>query len=109
MINTKKRKMSIMIQVEIDREASKKIANKGDVKVVRIDRNNRNGSNFHCKNCNFQLHADLNVSRNIGILGKSEYFRLLSTSQSLRFNESMPTGMGETSSKQTPSGVGSRH
>ena len=64
-----------------------------------IDRNNRKGSIFHCRNCNFQLHADLNASRNIGVLGKSEYFRLLSTSQSLRFDESMPTGMGETSSK----------
>ncbi len=64
-----------------------------------IDRNNRKGSIFHCRNCNFQLHADLNASRNIGVLGKSEYFRLLSTSQSLRFDETMPTGMGETSSK----------
>ena len=64
-----------------------------------IDRNNRKGSIFHCRNCNFQLHADLNASRNIGVLGKSEYFRLLSTSQSLRFDETMPTGIGETSSK----------
>ena len=72
-----------------------------------IDRNNRNGSIFHCRNCNLELHADLNASRNIGILGKSEYFRLLSTSQWLRFNESMPTGMAETSNKPLPSGRGS--
>ena len=71
------------------------------------DRNNRKGSSFHCRNCNFQLHADLNASRNIEVLGKSEYFRLLSTNQSLRFNESMPTGMREASSKPTPSRVGS--
>ncbi len=72
-----------------------------------IDRNNRHGSVFHCLNCSFELHADLNASRNIEVLGKSGYFRLLSTSQSLRFDESMPTGMGETSNKPTPSGVGS--
>ena len=72
-----------------------------------IDRNNRKGSIFHCRNCNFQLHADLNASRNIEVLGKSEYFRLPSTSQSLRFDESMPTGMVETSSKPLPSGRGS--
>ncbi len=67
-----------------------------------IDRNNRKGSIFHCRNCNFQLHADLNASRNIGVLGKSEYFRLLSTSQSLRFDESMPTDVAETSNKLQP-------
>jgi IS605 OrfB family transposase len=72
-----------------------------------IDRNNRHGSVFHCLNCSFDLHADLNASRNIEVLGKSGYFRLLSTSQSLRFDESMSTGMGETSNKPTPSGVGS--
>ena len=71
------------------------------------DKNNRKGSIFHCLNCHFELHADLNASRNIEVLGKSEYFRLLSTSQSLRFDESMSTDMGETSSKPTPSGVGS--
>ena len=46
-----------------------------------IDKNNRKGSIFHCLNCNFELHADLNAARNIGVLGRSEYFRLLSTSQ----------------------------
>jgi IS605 OrfB family transposase len=71
------------------------------------DKNNRKGSIFHCLNCHFELHADLNASRNIEVLGKSEYFRLLSTSQSLRSDESMSTDMGETSNKPTPSGVGS--
>lgn len=47
-----------------------------------IHKNNRKGSTFHCLNCNFELNADLNAARNIGILGRSEYFRLLSTSQS---------------------------
>ncbi len=72
-----------------------------------INRNNRKGSVFHCLNCNFELHADLNASRNIEVLGKSEYFRLLSTSQSLRSDETMLTGMGEDSNKPHPSGWGS--
>lgn len=64
-----------------------------------IDRKNRNGSVFHCRNCNFELHADLNAARNIEVLGKSEYFWLLSTSQSSRFDEALLTGRGETSDK----------
>ena len=72
-----------------------------------IDKNNRKGSAFHCKNSDFKLHADLNASRNIEVLGKSGYFRLLSTGQSLRFDESMPTGMGETSNKPPASAGGS--
>ncbi len=71
------------------------------------DRNNRHGSVFHCRNCGFELHSDLNASRNIEVLGRSEYFRLLSTSQSLRSSESMPTGMEEDSNKPHPSGWGS--
>ena len=55
-----------------------------------IDKNNRKGSIFHCLNCDFELHADLNAARNIGILGKSEYFRLLSTRQSLRPDPQIP-------------------
>ncbi len=71
------------------------------------DRNNRHGSIFHCKQCSFELHADLNASRNIEAFGRSEYFRLLSTSRSLRSSETMPTGMAEDSSKPHPSGWGS--
>ena len=62
-----------------------------------INKNNRKGNIFHCLNCNFELHADLNAARNIEVLGKSEYFRLLSTSQSLRHpdsNKPLPSGMG---------------
>ena len=49
-----------------------------------IHKNNREGNIFHWLNCNFELHADLNSARKIGVFCKSEYFRLLSTSQSLR-------------------------
>jgi len=45
-------------------------------KCSHIDKNNRYGSVFKCKNCGFELHADLNASRNIEVLVKSEYFRL---------------------------------
>ena len=71
------------------------------------DRNNRHGSDFQCRNCGFRLHADLNASRDIEVLGRSEYFRLLSTSQSLRSGEAAPKGAGEASNKPTSSGVGS--
>jgi putative transposase len=63
-----------------------------------VDKNNRHGSVFKCINCGFELNADLNASRNIEVLC-NEYFRLMSTSQSLRFNESPLTGGGENSNK----------
>jgi transposase len=44
-----------------------------------MDKNYRKGSVFKCKNCGFELNADLNASRNIEVLGKSEYLRLMST------------------------------
>jgi putative transposase len=64
-----------------------------------IYKNNRNGSVFHCLNCCFELHADLNAARNIGVVGRSEYFRLQSTSQMSRLDEALPTGTAETSDK----------
>jgi len=64
-----------------------------------ISKDNRHGSVFKCKNCGFELNADLNASRNIEVLGKSECFRLLSTSQSLRHDESPLMGGGENSNK----------
>ena len=63
-----------------------------------VNKENRRGSIFKCKNCGFELNADLNASRNIEVLC-NEYFRLMSTSQSLRFNESPLTGGGENSNK----------
>jgi IS605 OrfB family transposase len=66
-----------------------------------IDKNNRKGSVFKSKNCGFELNADLNASRNIEVAGKSEYFRLLSASQSLRFDESPLTG-GAGDQQQAP-------
>ncbi|MGC8646235.1 MAG: hypothetical protein ACP5T9_01715 [Thermoplasmata archaeon] len=57
-----------------------------------MDKNNRHCSVFRCKNCGFEFNANLNAARNIGVVGKSEYFRLFSASQSLWFNETPPTG-----------------
>jgi putative transposase len=45
-------------------------------KCGHTERANRRGSNFKCKNCRFSVHADLNASRNIANLGKSEINRL---------------------------------
>ncbi|MCK4327734.1 MAG: transposase [Candidatus Diapherotrites archaeon] len=39
-------------------------------------KSNRNGAVFRCKSCSFELHSDLNASRNIASLGKSEVGRL---------------------------------
>jgi len=64
-----------------------------------IDKDNRHGSVFKCRNCGYELNADLNASRNIEVLGKSEYFRLMSTSQSLRPDETPLMGGGEASNK----------
>ncbi|MDP7976011.1 MAG: transposase, partial [TACK group archaeon] len=55
-------------------------------------KNSRHGSVFKCKNCGYELNADLNASRNVEVLGKSDYFRPLSASQSLRFDETPLTG-----------------
>lgn len=45
-------------------------------KCGHIEPSNRNGNRFKCKSCGFELHSDLNASRNIAQLGKSELSRL---------------------------------
>ncbi len=45
-------------------------------KCGTIKKSNRKGNQFKCKECGFELHADLNASRNIANLGKSEISRL---------------------------------
>jgi len=66
-----------------------------------IKKSNRKGSTFKCKNRGIELNADLNVSKNIEVLGKSEYFRLKSASQSVRINETLLTG-GDGDLQQAP-------
>lgn len=45
-------------------------------KCGHIEPSNRKGNRFKCKSCGFELHADLNASRNIVQLGISELNRL---------------------------------
>ena len=45
-------------------------------KCGHIEHSNRKGNKFKCKSCGFELHSDLNASRNIAQLGMSELSRL---------------------------------
>jgi IS605 OrfB family transposase len=54
------------------------------------DKANRKGNNFKCLNCGFELHADLNASRNIAQLGMSLLGRL-------QVNQPIVTPMAVTS------------
>ncbi len=60
---------------------------------------NRKGAWFKCGRCGFQLDADLNASRNIGVLGKSEYLRLCVNEPNVASDESMPMGVVDDSYK----------
>jgi putative transposase len=53
------------------RYTSQKCSNCG-----HIYKGNRKGNSFHCVKCGFQIHADLNASRNIADIGKSGIGRL---------------------------------
>ena len=53
------------------RNTSKKCSQCG-----HTDIKNRKGAKFKCTKCRFELHADLNASRNIAMLGRTEYGRL---------------------------------
>jgi putative transposase len=53
------------------RYSSQKCSKCGDIR-----KSNRNGSSYHCKACGFQIHADLNASRNIAQAGISCLSRL---------------------------------
>lgn len=56
-------------------------------KCEHIKKSNRNGSVFKCKNCGFELHADLNASKNIIKLGISEFNRLYVNQPIVELNE----------------------
>ena len=60
-------------------------------------KSNRSGSRFRCRACKFQLHADLNASRNIANLGKSEISRLSFSQPNVAFsyeNSYKPMSLG---------------
>jgi len=46
-----------------------------------IDKNNRKGSVFHCKECGFQCHADINASKNISLRGYSIFYEQAAVNQ----------------------------
>jgi IS605 OrfB family transposase len=64
-----------------------------------VHRWNRHGLRFRCGNCSFELNADLNASRNIEVLGKSEYLRLFVNEPIVASNETFPTGTADGSCK----------
>ena len=64
-----------------------------------VHRWNRHGLRFRCGNCGFELNADLNASRNIEVLGKSEYLRLFVNEPIVASNEASPTEVVDGSYK----------
>jgi len=64
-----------------------------------VHKQNRKGLGFRCGNCGFTLNADLNASRNIGVLGKSEYLRLFVNEPNVASGEIVPTGTTDGSCK----------
>ncbi|MBE3116769.1 IS200/IS605 family element transposase accessory protein TnpB [Candidatus Bathyarchaeota archaeon] len=64
-----------------------------------VHKQNRKGLGFRCGNCGFSLNADLNASRNIGVLGKSEYLRFFVNEPNVASNETVPTGAMDGSCK----------
>ena len=71
-----------------------------------VHKQNRHGLGFRCGNCGFTLNADLNASRNIGVLGKSEYLRLFVNEPNVASNETAPTGAMDGSYKPMTSVIG---
>ena len=51
------------------------------------EKTNRNRARFKCKKCGFELHADLNASKNIVEFGKSEFNRLYVNQPNVAMNE----------------------
>ena len=67
---------------------------------------NRRGLGFRCGNCGFSLNADLNASRNIGVLGKSEYLRLFVNDPNVASGEASSMGVVDGSYKPMTSVMG---
>lgn len=73
-------------------------------KCFHVEKANRNGSIFKCKKCNYQLHSDLNASKNIVRLGISEFNRLYVNQPIVALND--VTSVTDNSYKPTNSLVG---
>jgi IS605 OrfB family transposase len=64
-----------------------------------IHKPNRHGLSFRCRNCGLGLNADLNASRNIEVLGRSEYLRLFVNEPIVASSEAPLTGVADGSCK----------
>ena len=69
-----------------------------------VHRWNRQGLRFRCGNCGFELNADLNASRNIEVLGRSECLRLCVNEPIVASGEASPTEVVDGSYKFRSSG-----
>ena len=67
---------------------------------------NRHGTNFHCHACNFELHADLNASRNIAQLGISELSRFTVNKPNVALHELQAHNLGREQLQASPPEVG---
>ena len=73
----------------------------GDVRKA-----NRYGARFHCHACGFQLHADLNASRNIAQLGTSELSRLPVNKPNVAPHDLQARNLGREQLQASPQEVG---
>jgi IS605 OrfB family transposase len=64
-----------------------------------IRKSNRHGLHFRCGSCGFTLNADLNASRNIEVLGRSEYLRLSVNEPIVAPSEALSAGIADGSYK----------
>lgn len=64
-----------------------------------VHRSNRLGLRFRCRNCGFELNADLNAARNIGVLGRSEYLRLFVNEPIVASGDASLAGVADGSCK----------
>lgn len=56
-------------------------------KCGNIEKSNRNGNIFKCKSCDFEFDADLNASRNIARIGRTDFLQGLVNSPNVGINE----------------------
>jgi len=56
-------------------------------KCSHTEKSNRNGNIFHCKKCGYELDADLNASRNIARIGRTDFLQGLVNSPSVEVDE----------------------
>ena len=56
-------------------------------KCSHTEKDNRNGNIFKCKNCGYELDADLNASRNIARIGRTDFLQGLVNSPNVGIDE----------------------